>query len=170
MLSTLVTDREKLALATYVKLMRAAESVTVRTHRHLAEAGLTPTQFGVLEALHHLGPLCQRDIGRKILKSSGNITTVIDNLERRGLVKRRTDPDDRRFVRVDLSAEGQTLIAQLFPRHAAGIADEMEILDDRELHDLARLCRRVGLGGDDGDESAGQGLAPEPCEETNGRR
>ncbi len=77
--------QETRALSTYVKLMRAAESITARIHRHLASVGLTLSQFAVLEALYHLGPLYQREIGQKLLKSSGNITMVIDNLEKRRL-------------------------------------------------------------------------------------
>jgi MarR family 2-MHQ and catechol resistance regulon transcriptional repressor len=76
------SQKETRALKTYVKLMRAAESVTARTHRHLASTGLTVSQFAVLEALYQLGPLSQREIGQKILRSSGNITMVIDNLEK----------------------------------------------------------------------------------------
>ena len=77
------------ALKTYVKLMRAAESVTARTHRHLSSTGLTISQFAVLEALYQLGSLSQREIGQKILRSSGNITMVIDNLEKNGLARRK---------------------------------------------------------------------------------
>ena len=69
-------QKEALALNTYVKLMRSAESITIRIHKHLASAGLTLSQFAVLEALFHLGPLYQREIGQKLLKSSGNITMV----------------------------------------------------------------------------------------------
>ena len=81
-------EEESRALKTYVKLMRAAGSVTARTHRHLSTTGLTISQFAVLEALYHSGPLSQKEIGQKILRSSGNITMVIDNLEKTGLVKR----------------------------------------------------------------------------------
>ena len=90
------TSKEMKALSAYVKLMRAAESITARAHRHLSSFGLTISQFGVLEALFHLGPLSQKDIGQKILRSSGNITMVIDNLEKRGLVRRERDRQDRR--------------------------------------------------------------------------
>src|SRR5512137_147164 len=91
-------DRETYrALNTFTKLMRAAESVTSRVHRVLAAPKLTISQFGVLEALYHKGPLCQKDIAAKILKSTGNITLVIDNLEKNGLVRRERDSEDRRF-------------------------------------------------------------------------
>lgn len=135
------------ALATYVKLMRAADAVTRRVHRHLAKAGLSVTQFGVLEALHHLGPLCQRDLGRKLLKSGGNMTLVIDNLERAGLVERRRDQRDRRFLAVHLTAAGKALMAEIFPRHVREVEREFAVLSDQEQAELARLCRKLGLAG-----------------------
>lgn len=135
---------EKRSLDTYIKLMRAADTVTANAQRHLAQAGLTTSQFGVIEALFHLGPLCQRDIGKKILKSSGNITTVIDNLEKRGLVKRRPGAEDRRYVAVHLTAAGEELIRELFPSHAAGIVAELGVLTPQEQEELGRLCRKLG--------------------------
>ena len=133
------------ALNAYVKLMRASEAVTGRIHGHLTDAGLTVTQFGVLEALYSLGPLSQRDIGRKILKSSGNITLVIDNLEKRGLVKRERSKEDRRYYAVDLTAAGRKMIGAIFPRHAAKVVEEMKSLTGAEQEELSRLCRKMGL-------------------------
>ncbi|BCR05849.1 MarR family transcriptional regulator [Desulfuromonas versatilis] len=140
------SKEERLAMDAYVKLMRAAETVSSSTHRHLAEVDLTPSQFGVLEALYHLGSMCQRDLGRKILKSSGNITTVIDNLEKRGLVQRRREQSDRRFISIHLLPGGKELIQTIFPRHMAGIADKLSVLPKEEQVELARICRKLGLG------------------------
>lgn len=147
-----------LTLASYVKLMRAADSVTARVHRHLQREGLSVTQFGVLEALYHLGPLCQRDLGRKLLKSSGNMTLVVDNLEKRGLVERHRDSVDRRFLAVDLTPKGRQLMAEVFPRHVAAVVDEFAILTREEQRELGRLCRKLGrregaAGGMPGKES-----------------
>ncbi len=133
------------ALGTYVKLMRAAESITSRVHKHLAAAGLSVSQFGVLEALYHLGPLTQSDLGRKILRSSGNITLVIDNLEKRGLVRRERDRTDRRFFIVHLTDEGQKLIGKIFPPHAAVIKNELGVLSAAEQKTLGDLCKKLGL-------------------------
>jgi len=132
------------ALNAFIKLLRAAETVAVTTSRTYVAEGLTSSQFGVLEAIYHLGPLCQRDIGRKILKSSGNITTVIDNLEKRALVTRKRG-DDRRFITVHLTDSGKDLIERLFPRQAAAITEELAILPPEEQGELARLCRKLGL-------------------------
>jgi MarR family 2-MHQ and catechol resistance regulon transcriptional repressor len=125
--------------------MRAVESTTTRIHQHLASAGLTLSQFAVLEALYHLGPLYQREIGQKLLRSSGNITMVIDNLEKRGYVKRERKKEDRRFMMVRLTAEGSDLISKVFPPHAAVIAREMSVLSAREQKTLAQLCKKLGL-------------------------
>lgn len=137
---------ETRALNAYVKLMRAAESITARAHRHLASAGLTLSQFAVLEALYHLGPMSQREIGQKILRSSGNITMVIDNLEKRGLVRRRRSHTDRRLFIIQLTGNGRKLISNIFPPHAAVIAKEMNVLTAAEQLTLGELCKKLGLG------------------------
>lgn len=138
---------EQLSLSVFVKLMRAADTVATNVHRHLQAQGLTPSQFGVLEALWHLGPLHQRQIGRKILKSHGNVTTVLDNLERQGWVVRKRQAEDRRFVTVELSESGRELISRLFPDHTTAIARELSVLSTEEQLELARLCRKLGLKG-----------------------
>ena len=140
------SKKETQALDTYVKLVRAAESLMSRVHRAADLEGLTNSQFGVLEALLHLGPLCQRELGVKIPKSSGNITMVIDNLEKRGLVERRRDRGDRRFVTVYLTGRGSQLIGTIFPRHLERIKDELGVLSQTDQESLSKLCRTVGLG------------------------
>ena len=140
--------RESRALRTYVKLMRAAESVTARIHRHLSSTGLTISQFAVLEALYHLGPMSQREIGAKILRSSGNITMVIDNLEKARLVSRERNETDRRFFIVHLTDKGDNLIKELFPLHAAVIAKDLGVLTAAEQDALGNLCKKLGLKGE----------------------
>jgi MarR family 2-MHQ and catechol resistance regulon transcriptional repressor len=142
------SSKEVRALSTYVKLMRAAESITARVHKHLSSVGLTVSQFGVLEAIYHLGPLSQRDLGQKILRSSGNITMVIDNLEKRRLVRRERDTSDRRFFIVHLTGEGQKLIHKIFPSHAALITRELSVLNATDQKILGSLCKKVGMGVD----------------------
>ena len=139
------SEKEVRALNTYVKLMRAAESMTARAHQHLSSAGLTISQVGVLEALYHLGPLSQKDIGQKILRSSGHLTMVIDNLEKRGLVRRERDRTDRRFYIIHLTDEGNKLIRNIFPPHAAVITGEMSVLTAAEQKALGGLCKKLGL-------------------------
>ena len=138
-------QNEIIALRTYVKLMRASDSITYRIHKYLSSVRLTLSQFAVLEALYHLGPLYQKEIGQKLLRSSGNITMVIDNLEKRGYVKRERQKEDRRFMMVRLTDEGFEQISKVFPSHAALIACEMSVLSEREQETLAQLCKKLGL-------------------------
>ncbi len=138
------TESELKALKTYTQLIRAADTVTWRMHGHLSGYGLTISQFGVLEALYHKGPLCQRDIGIKILKSRGNITTVIDNLEKRNLVAREKNPEDRRYMTVVLTPEGSDLIASIFPIHAKIALEVFSVLQDSEVRQLGKLLKKLG--------------------------
>ena len=135
------------ALDTYVKLMRATESVTSRAHRQLSTFGLSFSQFGVLEALYHLEPMSQSEIGQKILRSSGNMTMVIDNLEKRQLVKRERSQADRRFFIVHLTGKGKKMISKIFPSHATEITREFDVLSASEQRTLGRLCKKLGLKG-----------------------
>ena len=138
--------REVRALDTYIKLIRASNAVSHRIHAHLREDGLTLSQFGVLEALHHLGPLAQRDLCTKLLQSGGNMTLVVVNLEKRGLVKRERPPENRRLVVVRLTPAGRRLIRRVFPRHARIVADELAVLGASEQRELARLLKKLGRG------------------------
>ena len=140
------TPREKRALEAYIKLQRAAETVTARTTAHLAGRGLTLSQFAVLEALHHLGTLSQRDLAAKLLKSTGNISLVLKALEQRGFVLRVRDPDDNRYMRVCITEAGQEFLMRFFPAHVRGIVAAMDVLSAEEQVELARLCRKLGLG------------------------
>ncbi len=134
---------ETAALDAYIKLMRAAESVTGRAHALLA-GELTPTQFGVLEALHHRGPLCAGELAEKILKSAGNLTLVLANLERHGLVARSRDRDDARRWIIRLTPAGARRIASLFPRIATAITAEFAHLTSAEQAILGELCKKLG--------------------------
>jgi len=134
------------ALNAYIKLMRAAESITTRAHAILP-GNLTLSQFGVLEVLLHCGPLCQSDLAGKLLKSGGNITLVVDNLEKAGHVARARNPEDRRFVTVSLTDSGRRFITTLFPKVAASITRELSALSTAEQFTLGWLCKKAGLGG-----------------------
>lgn len=139
------TASERRALDAYIKLSRAANAVEARINRHLTDAGLSISQFGVLEALYHLGPLHQGDLAEKILKTNGNLTLVVENLVKRGLVERQRDERDRRYVRILLTDAGRDLILQIFPRHVARVEAAFCPLDAEEQKTLARLCRKLGL-------------------------
>jgi MarR family 2-MHQ and catechol resistance regulon transcriptional repressor len=132
------------ALDAYIPLFRAVDTLAGRSATRLEAAGLTQGQFAVLEALLHLGSLCQSELSHKLLRAGGNITMVVDNLEKRGWVRRVRGRDDRRFVAVHLTAGGKRLIQRIFPEHAAAISKEMSCLTVAEQETLRRLCRKLG--------------------------
>lgn len=140
------TPQETLALNTFIKLTRSVESLTSRLSQRGTLGELTESQFGVLETLYHLGSMCQNQIAAKILKSSGNLTMVIDNLEKHGLVRRTRDLEDRRKVQVSLTDDGRQLIGQVFPGQVAAITEEMSALTPQEQETLGSLCRKLGQG------------------------
>src|SRR5271165_1139505 len=135
---------QRLALATYVRLVRAANTARSHASRHLGDTGLTLTQFAVLEALYHLGPMSLSDIAEKVLTTGGNLTMVAGNLEREGLVKRQKSPADGRVQILALNPKGKELMRRVFPIHAAAIGEFMSALDAAELAQLGELCRKLG--------------------------
>jgi MarR family 2-MHQ and catechol resistance regulon transcriptional repressor len=136
-------NQEVQALDAFINLLRAADRVSSLAHRELTTVKLSVSQFGVLEALYHRGPMCQKEIAKKILKSTGNITMVIDNLEKRGLVKRQRNEDDRRFFTIHLMPKGEEIINGYFPDHVRKITAIMGALNDEELQLLKQICRKL---------------------------
>jgi MarR family 2-MHQ and catechol resistance regulon transcriptional repressor len=139
------TAEERLALDTFIKLTRATNTLMNRLAAHETLRGLTQSQFGVLESLLHLGPLSQTEICSKQLKSGGNITMVVDNLEKHGLVRRETHPEDRRVTMVRLTPAGEALIREIFPLHVQAIVEELSPLSADDLKELGRLCKKLGV-------------------------
>ena len=139
------TPTEQSALDVYIKLSRATDAVGTRINCHLKDYRLTFSQFGVLEALYHLGPLHQHELAAKILKSSGNLTLVIDNLVKRSLVERERDQADRRYLTIHLTEAGCQLMDDIFPRHIEYVVEAISVLTPEEQQQLAGLCRKLGL-------------------------
>jgi MarR family transcriptional regulator, 2-MHQ and catechol-resistance regulon repressor len=139
-------SRRERALSAYVKLARAANTAMAYARVGLEDADLTLSQFAVLEALYHVGPLNLGDLARRILTSSGNLTLVVDNLEKRGLAKRRQEGKDKRFIMATITPAGRKLMAKIFPQHSRRILEVMERLSPAEQMQLGRLCRKLGTG------------------------
>lgn len=138
------TPEEELALDTYIKLTRATDTINARLSMASSMQELTISQFGVLEALYHLGPQAQNILGEKILKSNSNMTTVIDNLEKRRLVHRERAKDDRRKIIVHLTDVGLNLIKDIFPKHVRAIEQQFSVLSAEEKQLLCDLLRKLG--------------------------
>lgn len=144
------TNKEITALNTYIKLVRAVESINRRLYPFLLKYGLTESQFSVMESLYHLGPMNQRELSSKILKSPGNMTMVIDNLEKRKFVKRERGELDRRHYIIHLTETGKEFIRKIFPEQVSAIVNELGILSEQDQFQLQKLCKEIGIKGMNG--------------------
>jgi MarR family transcriptional regulator, 2-MHQ and catechol-resistance regulon repressor len=125
----------------WLLLWKASRTVEARAQRSVA--GLS--DFGV-KALLHKGPLPVNVLGRKVLLTSGSMTAAVDRLEKRGLLRRQDDPEDRRSRVIHLTDAGRELISRLFAEHAASMEQAMAFLSDDEMNALAAGLRRLGRG------------------------
>jgi MarR family 2-MHQ and catechol resistance regulon transcriptional repressor len=133
------------ALKLFVVLTRAFNSVAARVGSALDTAELTRTEFGIMEALFHKGPLLLGEVQRKILLSSGGVTYTIDRLVEKGLVERRACSTDRRARYAALTPRGEDLMERIFPAQAEAIEGVMSGLTAREQEEAIRLLRKLGL-------------------------
>ena len=136
---------EMRALNTFIKLTRCTNSLLARLAERNTIGELTYSQFAVLEALYHLGPLTQGEVSQKVLKSGSNMTTVIDNLERDGLVRRERNVRDRRVIHVHLTEAGSSKVEQVLPAHIAALVEEFSALSASEQEMLGALCKKLGI-------------------------
>lgn len=140
-------SREEIrTLDTFIKLMRCTNSILARLAKRNTVGNLTYSQFAVLEALYHIGSMTQGEISGKVLQSTSNITTVIDNLERDGLVRRERDAKDRRVIHVHLTKAGTREVEAVLPGHVAALVEEFSTLSASEQETLGELCKKLGKG------------------------
>lgn len=139
------TPQEEQALKLLVVLMRAQAAISELVTRDVERHGLTGSEFGVLEALLHKGPMLLGELQRKILVSSGGITYLVDKLADRGLVERLECPSDRRARYAALTETGRELISRIFPEHRKAILEAMSALDEDQQVQATELIRKLGL-------------------------
>lgn len=129
-------------------LGRAAKAVERYDRASIAESGLIASDFGILEALLHKGPLPINTIGKKVLLTSGSMTAAVNRLAERGLVKRIQDPSDGRCFYLHLTSTGRQLIKKVYGRHARNLERLVEVLTSEERSELARLLKKIGMHAD----------------------
>lgn len=134
-----------IALKLFIVLARAQRAISERTEVDLHAHGLSATEFAILEALYHKGPLLLGEVQRKILVSSGGITFLVDKLADRGLVERKMCPTDRRARYAALTRKGEALMDEVFPGHAEAIREAMAGLSRAEQKQATVLLKQLGL-------------------------
>jgi MarR family transcriptional regulator, 2-MHQ and catechol-resistance regulon repressor len=134
---------------TFLVLSRATRALEAHAVQSIAHTGLGTSDFSVLEALLHKGPLPVNVLGKKVLLTSGSMTAAVDRLTERGLVARTDHPHDRRVRVVALTPEGRRLIKPAFARHQADLEDVVSVLTRDERITLVELLRKLGTHVDD---------------------
>lgn len=135
-------NENKLTLSTLITFTRAEHTIHKKELETIKKSGLTTAQFGVLEALYNKGDLKICEIIEKILTTSGNITVVIKNLEKDGLVKRNLDPKDKRATIISITDEGKKIIEEILPSHLENIVNIFSVLTDEEKLTLKNILKK----------------------------
>lgn len=139
-----MTDQREVSLDLYIALSRASQWVNAHADRDIRRNGLNRTEFGVLELLYHKGAQPIQQIGGKVLMSSGNITYVVDKLEKKHFVQRKASTEDRRLIFAEITDEGKQFIEDVFPQHAEVIAKAVEGLTTEEKRVASKLLKKLG--------------------------
>lgn len=140
----------------WLLLWKASRAVEARARASIQAEGLCVSDFSVLEALLHKGPLPVNTLGRKVLLTSGSITSAVDRLEEKGWVERRATPEDRRARLVGLTAKGAGFIRRQFDHHARDMEVVFAELSPGERRALGSLLRKLGQAAEVGDDKKGE--------------
>lgn len=141
--TTEATNKQSLALATFTRLSKTAGKLRRTVYAGLSDTRLTESQVNVLELLHNLGPLPQKEIAKSLSVTGGNITMVVDNLQKRNLVDRQRWEEDRRVVHVNLTDLGRETIETFIPSHRERVTGALDVLEPKEQEQLQSLCEKL---------------------------
>lgn len=136
---------EALSLKLFVVLTRALDSVRKSIEKEIRSYGLNPTEFAVLELLYNKGEQTVQKIGEKVLIASSSITYVVDKLEKKNLILRTPNPEDRRITQVSITEEGKALMDDIFPGHAKAVQRILEGLTMEEKEEVISQLKKLGL-------------------------
>lgn len=139
-------DESVTGVHAWLLLWKASKTLEAHAQQSIQSFAMCPSDFAVLEVLLHKGPLPVNTLGKRVLLTSGSMTTAVDRLEARGLVERHDDPGDRRARIVHLTAEGRKVIQKLFQQHSKHMERAVSPLSEQELSSLVRLLRKLGRG------------------------
>ena len=142
----MTVDQNKIsAPRLWLVLARAHGSMVDFIEGSITSQGLGISDFMVMEILLHKGPLTISVIGEKVLLASASMTSAIDRLEKRSLVRRRSCNSDRRIRLVELTAEGKSFIEEIYARHEKDLEFVMAGLSEEERRVMYEGLKKVGL-------------------------
>ena len=136
--------RDSSGVHVWLILMKAFQALVPHAAESIGRTELGDSDFRVLEALLHKGPLPVNTVGPKVWLTPGSISVAVDRLVKKGLVSRKDHPGDRRVRRVELTAKGRALITRGFREHAAAMETVVSVLSKNERLILLRLLKKLG--------------------------
>lgn len=149
-MSTGMKDRKKLFdqnsavdLRMVIGLNRSVNLLGRRAGQIFRKHGLTTMQFAVLEALYHKSDLRIGEIIEKVLTTGGNMTVVINNLEKQQLVHKRCAPTDSRAFVISLTESGRARLEAVFPEYLEDMQKTMSVLSDDEKTAVVKALRKL---------------------------
>ncbi len=125
-------------------LARAAKAIEIFDRDSIAQTGLNISDFAILEVLLHKGPLPVNTIGKKVLLTSGSMTTAADRLVQKGYIKRKQDPADGRSFFLHLTTTGRHLIQDAYAKHSNNLEKVADVLTAEERAQLVLLLKKMG--------------------------
>lgn len=137
-------DSNDLNLKFFITMSRATQAVHKRAANLFSKGGLTTAQFAVLETLYHKGDLTINELIKSILTTSGNITVVINNLEKEQLIERYPNPEDKRSFLISITEKGSKKVEEIFPEHLKDLEYNFEDLSVEEKQLLISLFKKIG--------------------------
>jgi MarR family transcriptional regulator, 2-MHQ and catechol-resistance regulon repressor len=129
----------------WLVLMRCHRALSQVAELSIRDSGLGLTDFAVLEALLHKGPLTIGEIQLRVPLALGSMTATVDRLEERELIRRTPSPDDRRARVLKLTPKGKAAVEVAFRRHAADLESAMAVLTQSEKRELRALLKKLGV-------------------------
>lgn len=132
---------------THIRLVlgRAAKAIERVDRDSIADTGLNVSDFSIMEALLHKGPMPINTIGEKVLLTSGSMTAAANRLEEKGLITRIQDPSDGRCFYLHITKSGRRLITDVFNKHSENLEKTAAVLNSEERSELVRLLKKIGL-------------------------
>lgn len=139
------TEELGLPLSTFIVMSNTVRHLHNKLENNGGYGDLTRSQFYTLMTLEHQEGMPLSQISERISRSPGNMTLVIDNLEKEGLVERQRSKEDRRVVVAMLTENGRHRIEQARRAHRAAVEQELSSLTDHELQMLTELFQKINL-------------------------
>ncbi len=136
-------ERTDKSMQTWIQILRAFQKIRAKELKYINTSGLSMNQFEVLEVLYHRGDLQVGAITKLIESTPGNVTVVVKNLTRDGLVQTLPSPEDSRVRIVSITEAGKSLIRGMFTGHAANLKSYFDVLSDEELVIVYDLLRKL---------------------------